>query len=78
MDRRRLCGRPGCGQDATASLAFQYANRRVWLDDLTDPEPSTIDLCTQHADRLSVPVGWSGQDRRAVLHEPEMPASVAV
>ena len=25
-----------------------------------------IELCTYHADRVSVPVGWSGDDRRAV------------
>jgi hypothetical protein len=78
MDRRRLCGRPGCGQEASASLTFQYGTRRVWLDDLGDVEPATIDLCGHHADRLSVPVGWSGQDRRTLPGAPELPASVAV
>lgn len=78
MDRRRLCGRPGCGQEASASLTFQYASRRVWLDDLGDAEPATIDLCMHHADRLSVPVGWSGQDRRTLPREPDVPQSVAV
>jgi hypothetical protein len=67
MDRPRLCARPACGAAASASLTFQYANRRVWLDDLAlDPEPSMIELCTFHADRISVPVGWSGEDRRSV------------
>jgi hypothetical protein len=66
MDRPRLCDRPACGTAATACLTFQYANRRVWLDDLDpDPEPAMIELCTFHADRVSVPVGWSGEDRRS-------------
>jgi len=74
MDRPRLCDRPACGATATVALTFQYASRRVWLDDLPDdPDPSMIELCTFHADRVSVPVGWSGEDRRslvAVVNEP--------
>ena len=67
MDRPRLCNRPACGATASASLTFQYVNRRVWLDDLVaDPDPSMIDLCTRHADGISVPIGWSGEDRRTV------------
>ena len=70
MDRPRLCNRPACGTSAAASLTFQYGNRRVWLDDLyADPDPSMIDLCAFHADRVSVPVGWSGEDRRSVKSE---------
>ena len=70
MDRPRLCNRPACGTTAAASLTFQYANRRVWLDDLyADPDPSMIDLCAFHADRVSVPVGWSGEDRRSLKSE---------
>ncbi len=76
MDRQRLCNRPACGTAAAASLTFQYANRRVWLDDLyDDPDPSMIDLCALHADRVSVPVGWSGEDRRSV--GPEISESLA-
>jgi hypothetical protein len=66
MQRPRLCARPGCGDSATASLSFQYATSTVWLDDLVPAkEPHTIDLCDRHADRLSVPKGWTGHDRRA-------------
>jgi hypothetical protein len=70
MDRPRLCNRPACGTPAAASLTFQYANRRVWLDNLyDDPDPSMIALCALHADRVSVPVGWSGEDRRSVASD---------
>jgi hypothetical protein len=65
MHRPRLCARPGCGEVATASLSFQYATSTVWLDDLGAKEPSTIDLCARHADRLAAPKGWTGHDRRA-------------
>ena len=68
MERPRLCDRPACGAPAAACLTFQYASRRVWLDDLLpDPDPAMIELCTFHADRVSVPVGWSGEDRRATV-----------
>jgi hypothetical protein len=65
MQRPRLCARPGCGEPATATLSFQYATSTVWLDDLVPKEPSTIDLCGRHADRLAAPKGWTGHDRRA-------------
>ncbi|MEW6153307.1 MAG: DUF3499 family protein [Actinomycetota bacterium] len=64
MERARLCSRPGCAEPAGAALAFQYASRTVWLEDLGEPDPHTIDLCTMHADRLSPPRGWTGEDRR--------------
>ena len=76
MDRPRLCNRPACGTAAAASLTFQYVNRRVWLDNLyDDPDPAMIDLCAFHADRVSVPVGWSGEDRRSI--NPEISESLA-
>jgi len=64
VERARLCNRPGCAQPATAELVFQYARRTVWLEDLGEPDPHTIDLCSMHADRLNPPRGWTGDDRR--------------
>jgi hypothetical protein len=65
MARARLCGRPGCGGPAAATLTFHYAARTLWIDDATDQvEPHSIDLCALHADRLCPPRGWTGQDRR--------------
>ena len=66
MFRTPLCARPGCGAPATAVLTFQYSTRTVWLlDPAGEPDPSAIDLCGPHADRLSPPRGWTGHDRRA-------------
>lgn len=61
----RSCARPTCGDPATATLAYDYRGATVWVDDLApDDHPMTHDLCTRHADRLSVPHGWRLEDRR--------------
>ncbi|MDP8937346.1 MAG: DUF3499 family protein [Actinomycetota bacterium] len=77
MSRPRLCVRPACGAPATASLVFQYVARTVWLEDLADPEPYKLDLCSRHADRLNVPMGWTGDDRRAVAAAASVSTPVA-
>jgi len=74
MQRPRLCARPGCGEASTATLSFQYVSSTVWLDDLGPKEPSAIDLCGRHADRLAAPKGWTGHDRRASSRAPASPA----
>ena len=61
----RLCARPGCGAPATAVLVFQYASGTVWVLDMGEPDPASIDLCTRHADKVSAPRGWTTHDRRA-------------
>ena len=75
MERARLCGRPGCAEPATATLVFQYATRTLWLEDLTERNPHTIDICTRHADRLTPPRGWTGEDRRRSAGPPALAAS---
>lgn len=62
----RRCARPGCGQDADATLSFDYASRQVWLDDLAVVDsPANHDLCRRHGDRTQPPKGWALRDRRA-------------
>jgi hypothetical protein len=62
----RLCARIGCRAPATASLSYQYATRKVWLDDLDEAhDPHAYDLCAEHANRLVVPRGWKRDDRRS-------------
>jgi hypothetical protein len=61
----RHCDRPGCSERATATLAYQYATSTVWLDPVAaEADPSTYDLCRRHAEGLSVPRGWTLEDRR--------------
>jgi hypothetical protein len=65
MHGSRHCVRPGCGAIAEATLTYHYASRTAWLDDLDgETEPATYELCTQHADRFTVPLGWDREDRR--------------
>jgi hypothetical protein len=48
-------------------MSFDYAERAVWLEDLSSSsgEPGHP-LCVDHADRLTPPMGWSLTDRRTV------------
>ncbi len=55
-----------CGAPAAAMLSFSYADRQVWLDDIssTEDQGPGMALCTAHADSRTVPVGWELIDRR--------------
>jgi hypothetical protein len=64
----RPCSHAGCPSAATATLAFDYGMRRVWLHDLPDPpDPASYDLCSDHTDRFRPPRGWEVEDHRATL-----------
>jgi hypothetical protein len=66
----RLCSRTGCSERAAVTLTYHYGRSVVWLDHLSaDRDPHAYDLCDRHAGRLSVPSGWSLDDRRSHGHE---------
>ena len=68
MERARHCVRPGCGAPAAATLGYHYASRLVWIDSLDEhPIYGEQDLCSLHADRMVVPVGWALDDRRTPI-----------
>jgi len=61
----RQCSRTGCASPAVATLTYQYGRSLVWIDDLApERDPHSYDLCERHAARLSVPNGWSLEERR--------------
>lgn len=65
LSMQRHCARPGCAVSASSTLTYEYGARTVWIDPLSDEaHPMTHDLCTRHANALSVPNGWLLQDRR--------------
>lgn len=71
----RLCSRTACAGTATASCAFSYGHRLVWIAPLDrDRDPSFYDLCEVHLETLRVPKGWSLEDRRAttVVDQPSL------
>ncbi|MBP2398702.1 DUF3499 domain-containing protein [Glutamicibacter protophormiae] len=60
MDGLRICSRPACRETARATLTYVYADSTAVLGPLaTYPEPHCYDLCARHANRLTVPSGWS-------------------
>lgn len=61
----RQCTRTCCTASATARLRYHYEVSTVWLDDVDPAERAPFELCTDHADALSVPRGWELDDRRS-------------
>ena len=66
MTTVRCCSRAACGRPAVTTLTYVYADMTAVLGPLaTYAEPHAYDLCTEHADRLTVPRGWACDDRRS-------------
>jgi hypothetical protein len=64
----RPCSRQTCKEPAVATLTYVYADSMAVLGPLSvKAEPHSYDLCASHAERLSVPQGWSVLR----IHEPE-------
>jgi len=64
-----------CNAAAVATLTYVYSDSTAVLGPLaTHAEPHTYDLCTEHAERLTVPRGWDVV-RLATEFEPAPPSS---
>jgi len=73
----RQCSRSGCSEMASATLAYDYSSSTAWLDRLVgERDPHRYDLCSRHADRLSVPSGWFLDDRRGPSRHSGSPVPV--
>jgi hypothetical protein len=57
--------RPGCDHDAATRLTYDPIGCEVWLDDLAERVGRHQEICSMHAERLTVPRGWSLSDRRS-------------
>ncbi len=67
MSPVRRCSRTACAQPAVATLTYVYADRAAVVGPLAvHAEPHCYDLCDQHANRLTAPLGWE-----VVRHAPE-------
>ena len=56
----RICSKVSCSREAVATLTFDYDGRMAALGPLgAGDDPHAHDLCAQHAERLSVPAGWT-------------------
>jgi hypothetical protein len=62
-----------CTAEPAATISLRYAGREVVIGDLqAERDPNLLDLCDEHASRMTPPVGWTVRDERA-----EAPAVVA-
>ena len=63
----RTCAKIRCRTPAEATLLLHYADRQARIVDLVpEPDPNLLDLCAEHAGRLTPPIGWVISDDRRV------------
>lgn len=58
-----LCERPGCSQPGAVAYGMVPEELTFWLDH-PDPNAPMGSLCSRHADSMTVPRGWTLDDRR--------------
>lgn len=61
----RTCAKMRCGGTPAATVSLRYEAREVVIADLSlAHDPSLLDLCAEHVERLTPPVGWQVRDVR--------------
>lgn len=56
---QRSCSRNGCVHPAVSTLTYDYRGATAVLGPLSIyAEPHCYDLCAEHAERFSAPLGW--------------------
>jgi hypothetical protein len=62
----RTCNKMRCGSEPVVTVSLAYADRAVVLTELAPQrDPAQLDLCRDHAGRMTPPLGWTVDDRRA-------------
>ena len=79
----RTCAKMRCDAEPIATVSLRYADREVAIGPLlAERDRNLLDLCREHVDRMTPPVGWAIRDVRVtvVAHAaaPHAPAAVAV
>jgi Protein of unknown function (DUF3499) len=63
----RTCAKMRCGAEPVATVSLRYAEREVSIGALVpDRDRNLLDLCREHLERLTPPVGWTIRDTRVV------------
>jgi hypothetical protein len=61
----RSCAKMRCGNEPTATVSLVYTERQVVVTDLIpERDPNLLDLCEEHVQRMTPPVGWVVRDER--------------
>jgi hypothetical protein len=54
-----------CGAEPVATVSLAYGEREVRIEALrAERDPHLLDLCREHVDRMTPPVGWTVRDAR--------------
>jgi hypothetical protein len=63
----RTCAKMRCAAEPVATITLRYTEREVVVGDLlAERDPNLLDLCREHVERMTPPVGWIVHDRREV------------
>ena len=63
----RTCAKMRCDAEPVATVSLRYQERSVSIGDLLpERDRHLLDLCREHVDRMTPPVGWSVDDSRVV------------
>jgi Protein of unknown function (DUF3499). len=55
-----------CAAEPVATITLRYTEREVVVGDLLpERDPNLLDLCREHVDRMTPPVGWAVIDGRS-------------
>jgi hypothetical protein len=74
----RSCAKMRCDAEPVATVSLRYAERQVAIGDLTPQrDRHLLDLCREHVERMTPPVGWTVHDARVEALQ-DAPAVVAV
>ena len=61
----RTCAKMRCEAEPVATITLGYAEREVVIGGLlAERDPNLLDLCREHAERMTPPVGWTVRDER--------------
>jgi hypothetical protein len=59
----RVCAKMRCEAEAVVTVRLEYAERLVVVGEVR-PGTDGLDLCREHVDRMTPPMGWSVADDR--------------
>jgi hypothetical protein len=64
----RTCAKMRCEAEPIATVSLRYAEREVLIGELVaERDPNLLDLCRDHVDRMTPPVGWTVTDARIAV-----------
>lgn len=63
----RTCAKMRCPGGPVATIVLRYAEREVVIGDLVaQRDPNLLDLCAEHVERMTPPIGWVVRDERTI------------